>query len=525
MKPELSFATTGSLPSDWANAKARRSVPSDVVTVRTTSTRGISGTGLKKCNPTKRSPRFVAAAMAAIVRLEVLDAKMVAGPHRPSSSFQSVFLSSRSSVTASTTMSQAFKSAVAVVNRSRLRIESRSAAVSFPFSTNLASDFSIPARALSHTCCDTSRTVESYPAAAATWAIPLPINPAPSTPTRLKSVIALPRSSGVDQCADLFSDAQQRTHLLARQRMPGFDLPALEPVQHLLQPDLDVLVLRTVAAKNRSGRRSEDQERQERERCEQPHQPKRAGRRRPHAQERGSASEPLRPAITHVCDQLDVAKAALERAHPASHFCRSRKSEPPSPRSERSLDRRERADLRLPSGLVGVAPLHLEQLLLLHPVIEGAIDRGRLSRDHALGGEPSGADQPCQQARARLDRKARLLFEQCLTQIARRDPDVLAQREQLGLGESLADVLLAGLQLRRALDDALQRVATDELAPHGYASALVFAGAAGSVSPDAFSGSAGVASRLPTLSKNPRNSSSGRGKMVVELFSDAISVT
>src|SRR6266550_578689 len=134
----------------------------------------MSGTGLKKCSPTKRSPRFVAAAIAAMVRLDVFEAKMAAGPHRPSSSFQRAFLSSRSSVTASTTMSHVFRSAV-----------------------------------------------------------------------------------------------------------PGFDLPALEPVQHLLQPDLDVLVLRTVATKGRSGRRSEDQERQERERREQPHQPKGAARRGP----------------------------------------------------------------------------------------------------------------------------------------------------------------------------------------------------------------------------------------------------
>jgi len=103
----------------------------------------------------------VAAAIAAIVRLDVFEAKTVAGPHKPSSSVHKAFLSSRSSVTASTTMSLVLRSAVAVVKRSRLRVESRSATVSFPFSTNLASDFSIPARALSHTCWDTSRTVVS----------------------------------------------------------------------------------------------------------------------------------------------------------------------------------------------------------------------------------------------------------------------------------------------------------------------------------------------------------------------------
>src|SRR5207245_8844085 len=98
MNPELSFAATGSLPSDLAKRNARWKVSVDVVTVRTTSTSGISGTGLKKCKPTKRSARRVAAAMAAIVRLEVLDAKIVAGGHTPSGSFHRAFFKSRSSV-------------------------------------------------------------------------------------------------------------------------------------------------------------------------------------------------------------------------------------------------------------------------------------------------------------------------------------------------------------------------------------------------------------------------------------------
>src|SRR5438128_12493502 len=139
------------------------------------------------------------------------------------------------------------------------------------------------------------------------------MSPEPSTPTRLMSVMALPRSPGVDQCADLVCDAEERVRLFARCGVPGFNLPALEPVQHLLQPDLDVLVLRTVAAKNRSGRRSEDQERQERERREQPHQPKGAARRGPQAEERCGTGDPLPAAVAHVRDQLDVAEAALER--------------------------------------------------------------------------------------------------------------------------------------------------------------------------------------------------------------------
>jgi len=110
MNPELSLADTASLPSDFANAKARAKDSSDVVTVFTTSTSCIRGTGLKKCSPTNRSARLVAAAMAAMVRLEVFDAKIVAGAQRPSRAFHSSFLSPRSSVTASMTMSQDLRS-------------------------------------------------------------------------------------------------------------------------------------------------------------------------------------------------------------------------------------------------------------------------------------------------------------------------------------------------------------------------------------------------------------------------------
>ena len=161
MKPELSFAATGSLRSEAANANARLNVCSDVVTVRTTSTSAISGTGLKKCRPTNRSARLVAAAISAIVRLEVFEAKMVPGPHSPSSSLNSAFFSARSSVIASITISDGFRSATVVVKVRRLSVASRSAAWSFPFSTNFASDFSMPARPRSSTSLATSRPIVS----------------------------------------------------------------------------------------------------------------------------------------------------------------------------------------------------------------------------------------------------------------------------------------------------------------------------------------------------------------------------
>src|SRR2546425_119236 len=333
------------------------------------------------------------------------------------------------------------------------------------------------------------------------------------------------RSVDFEHLSDLVRDADERAQFLAWQGMLGLDLSALEPVQHLLQPDLDVLLLHTVAAKDRRGGRTEDQERQERERREQSHSPKGASRRGPQAQERCRAAEPLPAAIPHIRDQLHVAEAALERSHLAGDLGRPREGEAAAPRSERPLNRREGADLRLPGGAVGVASFHLEQLLLLHPAAERAIDRGGLAGDHALGGEASGAHQPRQQAAARLDRRTRPLFEQRLAQVTRRDPDVLAERQHLGLGEPLADVLLAGLQLRRALDDALERLPADELASHRYPLALIFFGSAGTVSPEVRSGSAGVAGFRATASRNPLNKSIGIGKNVVELFSEEISVT
>src|SRR6266700_604538 len=478
MKPELSFAATASLPRDFANAKARRNVSAEVVTVRTTSTSGISGTGLKKWSPTKRSPRWVAAAIAAIVRLDVFEAKMAAGPHRPSSSFHRAFLSSRSSVTA---------------------------------------------RALSQTCWDTSRTVVSYPATAATWAIPLPMSPQPSTPTRLMSVMS--RSGDFERLSDLIRDAEERVRLLARQGALGLDLAALEPVEHLIQSDLNLLVLQAVGAQRRHRRGPEGQERHVRERGEHADGKEGGGRGGAHAQQRCRDAEALSADVAQIREQRDVTEAALERSHLAGDLRRPREGEAAAPRSERPLNGGERPDLGLPARVVGVASLHLEQFFLLHPRVERALHRGRVPRDHALGCEAPRAQQPTQHAAALFDGGACPLFEQRLPQVARGNSHVGAEREHVRLGQPLPDVPLAGLQFRRALDDALERVAADELARHRYASAFVFFGSAGTVSPDVRSGSAGTAGFRVTASKNPLSKSIGIGKNVVELFSEEISVT
>src|SRR5256714_6616382 len=108
------------------------------------------------------------------------------------------------------------------------------------------------------------------------------------------------------------------------------------------------------------------------------------------------------------------------------------------------------------------------------------------------------------------------------------DADVCAERQHLIFGEPFTDVVLAGLQLRRALDDALKRLAADEVPAarlrHQAFAFPLFRGA-GSFSPDVLSGSAARLPEPPTFSKKPLNKSIGIGKIVVELFSDAISLT
>ncbi len=83
MKPELSRQAIGSLPSERANSKAVSKVSSEVSRVRTTSTSFITGTGLKKCRPTKRSGRRVDMASWVMVSDEVLLAKMAPSWHQP----------------------------------------------------------------------------------------------------------------------------------------------------------------------------------------------------------------------------------------------------------------------------------------------------------------------------------------------------------------------------------------------------------------------------------------------------------
>ena len=108
-KPGLFFTTTGVLPSRLANATIDSTVASEVERPRITSTSAIIGTGLKKCSPTNRSGRDVAAASAVIEIDEVFVAMIASGPATTSTSLRMRRLRPSSSVAASITRSQSFR--------------------------------------------------------------------------------------------------------------------------------------------------------------------------------------------------------------------------------------------------------------------------------------------------------------------------------------------------------------------------------------------------------------------------------
>src|SRR5712691_5218535 len=89
---------------------------------------------------------------------------------------------------------------------------SRSAAVSFPFSTSFPRLFSIDARARSSIGCATSTSRTSNPDCANTWAIPLPIVPAPMTPMVL--IMFLPGPLPKPRRHEGHEDARRREGLV-----------------------------------------------------------------------------------------------------------------------------------------------------------------------------------------------------------------------------------------------------------------------------------------------------------------------
>ena len=148
-----------------------------------------------KCIPTTCSGREVAAPILVIEIEEVLEARMVPGGAIPSSLAKISRLSDSTSGTASTTSSALPAASSSVAVSMRPRAASRSPAVSTPFATCRLRLRPIVARAPSSAAPLESMRATWAPPTAKTWAIPLPIVPAPTTATRTKLSGALPKPS------------------------------------------------------------------------------------------------------------------------------------------------------------------------------------------------------------------------------------------------------------------------------------------------------------------------------------------
>jgi hypothetical protein len=192
MKPGASRATTGVRSMAMASSISWRTVSSAVSGPRTTSTRLMSGTGLKKCRPAMRSRRRHGRAIAAMRSEDVFDAMMQSSPTMSSSSRKIFRLSARSSNTASMTTLHSARSCRLSATVTRPRMASTASPASRPFSTLRArylNTWSMPACAAPPLA---SCTTTLMPPCSATWAIPCPMAPAPTMPTTV-SVCAMPR--------------------------------------------------------------------------------------------------------------------------------------------------------------------------------------------------------------------------------------------------------------------------------------------------------------------------------------------
>ncbi len=147
MKPARSPQSTGCLRRCAQTSRTVACVSSEVSTVRTTSTSFIAGAGLKKCMPITDCGREVARAQATTGSEEVVVASTAPGLHTLSSVVKSCFLTSRSSVTASTARSTSAKASRESAGVIRSRAAAAASTVIRPLSTERESDVPILARA------------------------------------------------------------------------------------------------------------------------------------------------------------------------------------------------------------------------------------------------------------------------------------------------------------------------------------------------------------------------------------------
>src|SRR5512143_4057726 len=116
MKPARSAAVTSFLPTRAMSASTSLTTAGSVTTVRTTSTRPITGAGLNQCIPTTREGREVSTASSVTDNDDVFVASTASGEQIVSSERKISRLRSSCYGTASTTNSQSATSSSLVVN-------------------------------------------------------------------------------------------------------------------------------------------------------------------------------------------------------------------------------------------------------------------------------------------------------------------------------------------------------------------------------------------------------------------------
>jgi len=182
--PGASLTSTGVFSSLSESSRTDWKVSSEVARPRTTSTSFITGTGLKKCIPITCCGRDVVEASLVMEIEDVFEARITSGRQMRSSSRNNSDLIPSFSEAASTMKSQLASLERSVVGAIRLSVSSFCASVIFALATSRSRFLAITVSARSSNFCSRSHSVTSYPLRANTCAIPLPMVPAPMTPTR-----------------------------------------------------------------------------------------------------------------------------------------------------------------------------------------------------------------------------------------------------------------------------------------------------------------------------------------------------
>eukprot|EP00732_Lithocolla_globosa_P003184 Lithocolla_globosa_v1_NODE_2421_length_2013_cov_11.888151.p2 type:complete len:212 gc:universal NODE_2421_length_2013_cov_11.888151:1037-402(-) len=182
MKPGSSREVAVVFPISEASSRVVCSVWSLVARLGMISTSFITGTGFMKCIPMTCSGLCVKLPILVMEMEEVLEARMACLGAFWSSSLKMIFFNSVLSFTASMTKSDS-PTSNEVEPLTRLITALLSSSVILCLATFFANTFSINPSCFVSCSWFLSMTVTSYPAVAATCAIPIPICPPPITAT------------------------------------------------------------------------------------------------------------------------------------------------------------------------------------------------------------------------------------------------------------------------------------------------------------------------------------------------------